>query len=128
CTYKDSVKVNVRPPAVFAVSPGASVCFGTPKQLYASGGDSYGWTPANDLNNPNISNPIATPGSSATYTVTIHESTCNETGVLSTTLIVLPLPDIRASSSNDLTCTVGVSQLNATGGITYLWTPSTGLD
>jgi len=128
CRYIDSVKVSVRSAAVFSISPDASTCSDKPKQLQASGGDSYIWKPANSLNNPNISNPVARPDISTIYTVTIHENTCNETAVLSTNLTVLPAPDIQASSSNDLTCSLGSSQLNVAGATNYLWTPSTGLN
>jgi gliding motility-associated-like protein len=128
CNYKDSVKVSIRSAAIFTVSPGGSVCSGTPKQLQASGGDSYLWTPAADLNNPNISNPVATPGVSTTYTVTIHKNTCNETGSLTTDVMVLPGLSVKASSSNDLSCSQGSSQLTAAGASNYLWTPATGLN
>ena len=128
CTNKDSILVSITPPAVFSVSPDASECLGTPQQLQASGGNSYAWSPANGLNDANIYNPVATPGASTTYTVIIHANTCNETGVLTTNLTVLPLPAVNASSSNDLTCSLGSSQLNATGAINYEWTPATGLN
>jgi gliding motility-associated-like protein len=128
CSNTDSVLVKIRPIAVFSVSPNSSVCVQSPKQLVATGGTSYAWSPALYLSNANINNPVSTPVSSITYTVIIHDSTCNETGVLATILTALPLPDIKASSSNDLTCSLGSSQLTATGATNYLWTPATGLD
>jgi len=128
CNYEDSVKVSVRNAAIFTVSPDVSVCSGTSKQLQASGGDTYIWSPAVGLDNPNISNPMSTSGASITYTVTIHANTCNETGTLSTNVTVLPLPDVNATSSNDLTCSLGSSQLNATGAANYTWSPATGLN
>lgn len=128
CNYEDSVKVSVRSAATFTVSPDGSVCSGSSKQLQASGGDTYVWSPADGLDNPNINSPTATPITSITYTVTIHENTCNETGTLSTNVTVLPLPDINATSSNDLTCSLGSSQLNATGATNYTWSPATGLN
>lgn len=128
CDYEDSVKVSVRNAAVFTVSPDVSVCSGSSKQLVASGGDTYTWSPSVGLDNPNISNPTATPGASTTYTVTIQENTCNETGTLSTNVTVLPLPDVNATSSNDLTCSLGSSQLEATGATNYIWSPATGLN
>ena len=127
CDFEDSVKVSVRSVAMFTITPDGSTCFGSAKQLQASGGDSYIWTPANGLNNPNISNPVANPATSTSYTVTIQENTCNETGTLTTNLAVLPIPDITATSSNDLTCTLGSSQLIATGGTNFTWTPALGL-
>ncbi|HVZ96831.1 MAG TPA: LamG-like jellyroll fold domain-containing protein [Chitinophagaceae bacterium] len=128
CNYKDSVMVNVLPPIVFSVSPDASVCSQKSTQLSASGGDTYTWSPPDGLNNPDIANPVATPAATTTYTVTIHENTCDQTSDLSTTVTVLPLPDVVAASANDITCSLGSSQLNASGATSYLWIPATGLN
>jgi gliding motility-associated-like protein len=38
-------------------------------QLTASGADTYSWSPAEGLNDPNIANPLATPASTTTYVV-----------------------------------------------------------
>ncbi len=128
CSFKDSVKINVRTPAMFTVSPDASICLGSPKQLQASGGDTYSWNPIMNLSDPNISNPLASPSTTTTYTVTIRENTCNETGTLSTTVSTLPIPNVNAYSSNDISCTQGSSQLSATGAASYTWSPATNLN
>lgn len=128
CKYQDSVKVSIRNPAGFTVSPDTSVCSGTPQQLQAAGGDSYVWTPANGLNNPNISNPIATPGSSIIYSVTITDNVCNVSAILSTQLTENPLPQVNATTSNEITCSVPSSQLYATGALNYTWSPAAGLN
>ncbi len=128
CDYKDSVTVDIIPPAVFAVSPGASVCLQNSTQLTASGGDTYTWAPPDGLSDPNIANPTASPTATTTYTVRIHANACNETSDLSTTVTVFPLPQVTALSANDLTCSIGSSQLTANGAATYLWTPSTSLN
>lgn len=127
CIYHDSIKVSVRPPALFSVSPDNSVCAKQSQQLVASGGDSYIWTPALFLDNPNVSNPVATPDSSTTYSVSIKENTCNESAVLSTKLMVLPSPDVRVIKSNDINCTLPSAHLTVYGAEDYTWTPSTGL-
>lgn len=128
CTHSDSVALTIRSLPVFSVSPDQSVCAKDPKQLYASGGTSYLWQPSTYLNNPSISNPVATPGITTTYTVNIKDNTCNDSVQLTTTLSVLPLPAIKASKSNDLDCSNGSSQLNATGGTKYLWQPGNNLN
>ena len=128
CSNIDSVLVKINPLPVFSVSPNSSVCFKSSKQLQASGGDTYLWSPSDGLDNPGISNPHATPGTTTSYTVTIHQNTCNETGTLSTMVTVLPVPDVNATSSNDLTCSLGSSQLSATGAANYTWLPTSGLN
>ncbi|MDQ2863474.1 MAG: hypothetical protein M3R50_07495, partial [Bacteroidota bacterium] len=127
CAYNDSVKVSVSVPPSFSVTPDGSICAGRSKQLIASGGDTYEWTPADGLSDANINNPIASPIVSTTYSVTIHKHLCNITDVYKTNLLVLPLPQVKATSSNDLTCSQGTSQLNAVGATDYTWSPSTGL-
>jgi gliding motility-associated-like protein len=128
CIYTDSVNISVRQPAVFAVTPDNSVCSKNAQQLNASGGDTYLWQPASFLDNPGISDPIAIPDSTITYTVIINDTTCKQSATLFTKLTVLPSPDVQATSSNDIDCSLPSSQLNATGAITYTWSPVNGLD
>jgi len=127
CIYHDSIKISVRPAAVFSVSPDNSVCAKQSQQLAASGGDSYLWTPALFLDDPNVSNPVATPNSSITYSVSIKENTCNESATLFTKLVVLPSPDLQINKSNDINCTLPSARLTAYGAEDYTWTPASGL-
>jgi gliding motility-associated-like protein len=124
CTNSDSVKVNVKQLPIFGISSGISVCKGSQVQLTATGGDVYAWTPADGLNDPNIAGPVATALQTGTYTVKIIESTCKDSSSLSTSLTVLPLPQVKATSSNDVDCSMPVTQLNVSGGSYYLWQPA----
>ena len=128
CAYKDSIKLTIKAPPVFSISPDQNVCTNDPKQLVASGGNSYLWQPSTFLNDPNISNPVSTPAATTTYSVKIKDNTCNDSTVLTTTLTVLPLPSIKASKSNDIDCTNNFSQLSATGGMQYIWQPGKDLN
>lgn len=128
CSNNDSINVNIRPDPVFTVTPSSDICEDTSIQLLASGGDIYSWQPATTLNNPNISNPIATPTTTTDYSVKITETACNNSTTLNTTVTVLPLPDIQATKSNDLDCSNDASHLNATGGVTYTWSPAASLN
>lgn len=58
--FRDSVTVTVVPPVVAYAGRDTSIVVGQPLQLFATGGVSYLWSPVNDLNNPNINNPIYT--------------------------------------------------------------------
>ncbi len=56
------------------VSPDTSMFFGSSYQLIAGGGSSYNWSPATGLDTTRGFNPIASPGTSTTYTVAIVDS------------------------------------------------------
>lgn len=61
----------------------------------------YTWTPATGLNNPNISNPIATPSVSTTYIVTATDSTgCNTSDSITITIAPFPIvPSMRPDTA-----------------------------
>ncbi len=70
CVYEGAVTVNVFDVQDFSVAADPPVIyFGGSSQLTAtySGSGSISWTPVLGLSNPNIANPIASPGSTTTY-------------------------------------------------------------
>jgi gliding motility-associated-like protein len=67
----DSVTVRVVPPIPAFAGNDTSIVVGQPLQLTASGGAAYRWTPTAGLNNPNISNPIATLSADFSYIVRV---------------------------------------------------------
>jgi gliding motility-associated-like protein len=70
---KDSTKKVVTLSGFTPISVSAStfVCINSPIQLHATGGISYTWAPAGNLDNPHSANPIATPSTTTHYTVSI---------------------------------------------------------
>lgn len=57
-------------------------------ELRASGGATYVWEPAEGLSNPNVSNPVASPDVTTTYTVTVTtEEGCVDTDEVTVTVI-----------------------------------------
>jgi gliding motility-associated-like protein len=124
CSIIKPVVVSIGPKSLFEISPDKSVCSKESIQLKASGGTSYFWQPSEALNDPSISNPVATPKTNITYQVKIKNSTCNDSTMLTTTLTVLSLPVIKATKTNDIDCSNNFAQLNATGGKNYTWQPS----
>ena len=81
CYYSDTVYFDV-----FIGSFEGSVtpitqptCPGAPVQLNASGGLFYTWSPAAVLNDPNISNPIATITEPTTFTVIVADTCGSDT-------------------------------------------------
>ncbi|AMM50686.1 hypothetical protein TH61_05150 [Rufibacter sp. DG15C] len=125
CSSTDVVKVTVNPAAY--AGPDVTVCAGNGVQLQASGGLTYAWTPSTGLSNPSIANPIASPSATTTYTVTVtnENNVCIKTDQVKVT--VNPLPNITASASASTICQGGSTTLTASGGVSYTWSPATGL-
>ena len=128
CIDTDTVRIGVRIPVPFTVNPPLSLCKNLPAQLAAAGGDTYLWSPANLLSNSFISNPVATASSTTSFSVLITDTVCNNSGTLSTTVNVLPDPNITISKSNDIDCSHLSATLSANGGASYSWTPSNTLN
>ena len=109
-----------------------SVCYGVPVNITSTGGFNYNWTPASGLSATNISNPVATPATSTTYTVQSINGAC----ILSDTVHIgvttggtTASVAISASPSNTI-CTgnsVTFTATPANGGSTpvYVWKVNT---
>jgi gliding motility-associated-like protein len=100
--------------------PDQSICPGESAQLQADpNGINYLWAPHPTLNPWNVSDPLATPTVTTTYSVTITY-TCGATWSDTVTVNVLP-PPAATASSNSPVCAGGFLQLNASGGASYEW-------
>jgi gliding motility-associated-like protein len=128
CSATGTVNVAMKPLPVFSITPDKSVCEGSPVQLVASGGDIYQWKPASLLSDAGVRNPMAIVTSDTTFTVKIIENFCKDSVELKTRVVLLPSPAIVAQKSNDIDCSQLLAQLNASGGISYNWSPATGLN
>ncbi len=125
CTYKDSLLIDISITVVANAGSDVAVCSGKAVSLNASGGTIYSWSPSGGLSNPDIANPSASPTTTTTYTVTVSDvQGCKSTDNVVVGVNVNPLVD----AGNDLSICSGDSvQLNATGAVTYSWSPSAGL-
>jgi gliding motility-associated-like protein len=134
CASYASVQVNVVPQVVVSAGVDKSVCVpsapvrigGVPTAAGGSGSFSYTWSPTTGLDNPNAANPNATVTSSTTYYVTVTDLVSGCFGVDSMDLTVNPSPSIDAGPNVSI-CPNSSSQLGASGGISYVWTPTSGL-
>ncbi len=110
-------------------SPNTSICRGVGINLSAGGipgPDSiYHWTWTDENGNPQLSvgsNLRDTPLISTLYTITAFGiGICPQTKTVQVT--VKPLPDaiILSPDTSQLSCSIPIIQLNATGGIAYSW-------
>lgn len=126
CVNEDSVfvKVNSLQPGAFIQD--TAICIGESVELYANGFQTYSWWPGSDLSCTTCPTPLATPAATATYYVAVEDNNgCRDTG--SVTVTVNPLPTVVIGSASDSICLGTSTQLNASGGISYQWSPSAGL-
>ncbi|MDX1903480.1 MAG: gliding motility-associated C-terminal domain-containing protein [Thermonemataceae bacterium] len=82
----------------FQIDDSLSVCKGSSIQLQASGANSYQWSPATGLSSTTIANPIASPATTTTYTVTFQDDKCRKTQKIK----VEVLPTAKADFSYQL--------------------------
>ncbi|MCB9448558.1 MAG: PKD domain-containing protein [Flavobacteriales bacterium] len=111
-------------------TPDTSICLGESVTLQVTPGGgitpySFAWTPATDLSDPNIANPVATPGTTTTYVVMVTDS-AGCTGTDSITVTVDPIPVVLVAP--DSTCAGSCVTLSASGADSYTWVPATGLN
>jgi gliding motility-associated-like protein len=73
CSSVDIIRVVFHSPPSINAGPDASVCTGSSIKLQAEGTGTFLWSPANLLNNPAISDPVATPVAPTVFTVTLTD-------------------------------------------------------
>jgi gliding motility-associated-like protein len=127
CTNLDSTVVVVNP-VIFIKPADKEVCEGDTVQLISNNSAAHEWTPSAYLTNASVSNPFAFPQTTTNYQLKITNTACNNDTVFSVVVKVNPKPEVFAHKSNDITCAVPSSQLNAFGGVSYSWFPTYGLD
>lgn len=104
------------------------LCAGKPAQLNASGGIRYQWKPAAGLSSDTIPDPLATPMTTTTYTVSgVDASGCPGSATL--TIYVNPSP-VFTKRNDTAICAGNSLQLSAVSDIpaTYSWWPDSSLD
>jgi len=115
----DQVTVTIVNPPVPSISGNTTICSGTPTTLTASGGSTYQWSTTQTSSSITVSPTLAN-----TYTVTVSNGACTASAMV--TVNVNPAPVITAGT--DTTIILGQSvSLWSTGGISYNWSPITGL-
>ena len=134
CSASNSVNVVVDKtvPVANAGSDATITCIsnanGVTIGIGSVAGVNYNWLPILGLSNASISNPLANPNSTTKYTLTSTNIASGCTATSSVNVTNSKTTPV-ANAGNDVTiCYAGSTLLTATGGTTYLWNPSTGLD
>ncbi len=129
CTATDDITVRTVPYPIANAGNDTTICYNTPAFLHGShDGSSFIWSPVSSLLNSNTLNPIAYPFKTTEYVLTSFDTKgCPKPG--HDTILINVLPKIFPFAGNDTMVIVGQPlQLNAEGGVSYLWNPSTGLN
>jgi gliding motility-associated-like protein len=134
CSRTDSITVFVNPAPIPAAGPDATVCYKTDHQLMGSGGIDYVWTPATNLNDPAIFNPVVIePTASVVYSLSVVDGKgCNSLKDDSISITVTAPAILKVSNDT----TIAIRQplqlfsvdVNHSGFNTYTWSPTYGLN
>ncbi len=111
-------------PPIASAGPDLSICIAGSVQLNATGGTYYSWSPGGTLSDPNIANPTASPVSTTNYEVIVSNACGSDVDTV--TVLVNPLPTVNAGLDTAI-CAGDDAQLNASGGVSYLWIAGAGL-
>ncbi len=132
CEAFENSIVRTDPYPIANAGPDTTICYNTPALLQGThDGSSFNWTPAGTLANANTLSPVAFPQDTTMYVLTVYDTLnmpgCPKPGY--DTVIVNVTPKINPSAGKDTMVVVGQPlQLNAEGGVSYLWSPATYLD
>jgi gliding motility-associated-like protein len=129
CRNQRSIRIRTIPYPQASAGNDLNLCFNNSGQLQGViAGSSFQWNPTAYLNNPTILNPIATPPRTTLYKLIAYDTLgCPKPGIDS--VLVTVQPRVRANAGRDTSVVVGQPlQLNGTGGVSYTWSPATGLN
>jgi hypothetical protein len=123
CDATESVTVNIVPnPTITATANQTTVCAGDAVQLDASGGNTYSWDNGLGTGATQTTNPTVT----TIYTVTgTDANSCSNIAAI--TVTILDPPTVSVNSNTFDLCEGESATFAASGGDSYVWTPTTGL-
>ncbi|TVR77751.1 MAG: PKD domain-containing protein [Chitinophagaceae bacterium] len=126
CSDTATQEIIIYPEPDGLISGDTAICFGDTVNLFAQSGDSlYIWTPNTGISNPSIFNPDFFPDTTTQYFLEVINSFgCSK--IDSLTLQVNPLPSLQLTQDTAI-CFGDTVQLNAVGGISFDWSPPSGL-
>lgn len=134
CNRKDTITVNVLHKPIPNAGNDMAVCnYKTDTILVGSVSDTsgtvnYHWSPEATVQNPDAATTIATPSQTQVYTLTVTDNYgCGFS--VTDQVVVTVQPPVPAFAGNDTIAVIGIPhQLQASGGVSYLWSPAGPLD
>lgn len=128
CTNRDSVLVRVVDHVSLQVMNDTTICTGDTIQLRTvTDGLSFAWTPASQLNNASIPNPVAITPASTPYQVTATIGGCFATRNIIVTTV--PYPFVDAGPPDTSICYNTSAPLRGhTNANSWIWQPASSLN
>ena len=130
CTASINLTVTVVTyPNLIISCPEQQICYGSSTQIFASGAQTYSWSPANIFLSPIQTTAIVSPLSSSEYTIIGSNSTGTTICSAKKMMPIIVVPKVTAGVSEDkVICFGEQATFVANGGNTFSWTPSYGLN
>ncbi|BAV04196.1 cell surface protein [Filimonas lacunae] len=129
CTANTSTNIIVVPYPTVVATGDTTLCFADLATIHATTTAAhFQWSPTKSMLNTNTLNPIVGPQATTTYYISVTDTLGCPKPVKDSVLITV-LPPVKAFAGNDTNVVVGQPvQLHATGGVNYVWSPSTALN
>ena len=121
CSNIDFINIQILPLPLASAGTDQAICNSNAITLTASGGVTYNWSTTESTQSISVS-----PPSTSTYTVTVTDGNgCSQTDDVIVSVNNLPTADAGSDTS---ICNGFSANLSASGGVTYSWSPPTGLN
>jgi gliding motility-associated-like protein len=124
CSATENIIVRTVPYPIANAGKDFGICYNTSGQLNGiTDGSSWRWSPAGLVTNPVLLNPVTYPPRTTDFILTVFDTKgCPKPG--RDTVRVTVYPKMNVSAGRDTAVIIGQPlQLNATGGVTYRWSP-----
>ncbi len=123
CSNTDSVKVRVVNFVTLQAMADTIICKGDTIQLrIVSDGLQYTWTPAAQIINPSVQNPLVFTAALTDYRVTAIIGGCSATDIIRVTPI--PYPIVDAGEDADICYNTSIQLNGSTDGSSWIWSPA----
>lgn len=125
CSSTGSVTITVNALPNPIAGQDYMICNGDMVTLNGSGNGTYSWSPTTGLSCTTCAQPVASPTTNTSYTLTVTSPSCGSASdvadiVVGTSASLIVSPDVTICSGNSTT-------LSANGVGIYSWSPATGL-
>jgi gliding motility-associated-like protein len=130
CLGNTTVTVEVVPfPNVNISCAEQQICRGESTNIQASGANNYSWSPASSLSGTTGSFVTANPSITTNYTLIGYNTSGSVVCSVQMAMPIMVVPQVTpAISKNVIICQGEKAMLNASGGNTYVWTPTVSLN